>query len=104
MIGVMSERTYEWYEDKIVEIAACRRKKTPLDKGAVTEQKMTKSDEGETYASTTASPPPVQISLDDSIETEYKESQYMNSGGLISPNTDFSEEVCASLHIICPIR
>ena len=57
---------------------------------------MTKSDEGETYASTTASPPPVQISLDDSIETEYKESQFINGGGLISPNTDFSDEVCAS--------
>lgn len=56
---------------------------------------MTKYDEGETYASTTASPPPIQISLDDSLETDYKESQFMSSGGLISPNTDFSEEVCA---------
>ena len=62
---------------------------------------MTKSDEGETYASTTASPPPVQISLDDSIEAEYKDSRFINEGGLISPNTDFSEEVCASLQFYC---
>lgn len=61
---------------------------------------MTKSDEGETYASTTASPPPVKISLDDSIESDYKDSQFMNGGGLISPNTDFSEEVCASFTIL----
>ena len=56
---------------------------------------MTKFDEGETYASTTASPPPVQISLDDSLEVDYKEAHYIGGGGLISPNTDFSEEVCA---------
>jgi hypothetical protein len=61
---------------------------------------MTKNDEGETYASTTASPPPVQISLDDSIESEYKESPFINGGGLVSPNTDFSEEVCASPKLV----
>jgi len=54
---------------------------------------MTKSDEGETYASTTASPPPVQISLDDSLDADYRDAQFIAGGGLISPNTDFSEEV-----------
>jgi hypothetical protein len=54
---------------------------------------MTKSDEGETYASTTASPPPVQISLDDSLDVDYKDTHFIAGGGLISPNTDFSEEV-----------
>lgn len=54
-----------------------------------------RSDEAETYASTTASPPPVQISLDDRLESEYKESHFLNGGGLITPGTDFSEEVRA---------
>jgi len=55
-----------------------------------------RSEEAETYASTTASPPPVQICLDDSIDTEYKESHFINGSGLITPGTDFSEEVRAS--------
>ena len=55
-----------------------------------------RSEEAETYASTTASPPPVQISLDDSLDTEYKESHFLNGSGLITPGTDFSEEVRAS--------
>jgi hypothetical protein len=54
-----------------------------------------RSDEADTYASTTASPPPVQISLDDSMESEYKDSHYYNGGGLITPGTDFSEQVRA---------
>ena len=56
---------------------------------------MNKNDEREAYASTTASPPPVQVSLDDSLESEYKDQQFIGGGGLISPNTDFSEEVRA---------
>jgi hypothetical protein len=54
---------------------------------------MTKHDEREAYASTTASPPPVQISLDDSIESEYKEAHFIGGAALMSPNTDFSDEV-----------
>lgn len=54
---------------------------------------MSKIEEREAYASTTASPPPVQISLDDSIETEYKEAPFIGAGALMSPHTDFSEEV-----------
>ncbi len=57
------------------------------------QETMSKNDERETYASTTASPPPVQISLDDSIESEYKDTAFLVAGALMSPNTDFSEEV-----------
>ena len=60
-----------------------------------------RSREVRSYASTTASPPTIQISLDDSVDTEYKESNYVHSGGLISPGTDFSEQVRASHLNIC---
>lgn len=55
-----------------------------------------KSGEVHTYASTTASPPSIQISLDDSVDTDYKEAHFVGGNGLISPGTDFSEQVCAS--------
>lgn len=69
-----------------------------LEKTALSDMTHHRSDEAETYASTTASPPPVQISLDDSIDTEYKESHFLSGSGLITPGTDFSEEVRASSH------
>ncbi len=67
-----------------------------LEKTALSDMTHLRSEEVDTYASTTASPPPVQISLDDSIDTEYKESHFLNGSGLITPGTDFSEEVRAS--------
>lgn len=60
-----------------------------------------RNDEGCAYASTTASPPAIQISLDDSVDTDYKETHYVNGCGLISPGTDFSEQVRASHSLVC---